>query len=116
MRTLRLVPIALLAAFILVACSSHRSTTTTSSGTTTSGSRTTGEAIDDAAITAAVKTKLAAEKDSTLTKVNVDTRLGTVYLNGVVDSDRTKERATTIAQGVKGVTNVVNNLTIKTSG
>jgi len=114
MRTLRLVPIALLAAFILVACSSHRSTTTTSSGTTTgSSSRTTGEVIDDATITAAVKTKLAAEKISTLTKVDVDTRLGTVYLNGVVDSDATKQRATTIAQGVN---NVVNNLTVKTTG
>ena len=37
-------------------------------------------------ITASVKTKLAAEKPATLTKVDVDTNKGTVYLTGNVEN------------------------------
>ena len=40
--------------------------------------------VDDATITASVKTKLAAEKPATLTKVDGDTNKGTVYLTGNV--------------------------------
>jgi hyperosmotically inducible protein len=103
MRHLRLLSIAMLAMLTLVACSS------------TSG-RTAGENIDDATITAQVKSKLAAEKVSTLTKVDVDTNLRTVYLSGVVDSEETKQRAASIARSVKGVNAVVNNLSVRTSG
>jgi hyperosmotically inducible protein len=103
MRHLRVLAIAMLALLALAACSS------------TAG-KTAGENIDDATITAQIKSKLAAEKVSTLTKVNVDTNLRTVYLNGVVDSEETKQRATTIAWSVKGVNAVVNNLSVKTSG
>jgi hyperosmotically inducible periplasmic protein len=103
MRHLRGLAIAMLALLVLAACSS------------TAG-KTAGENIDDATITAQIKSKLAAEKVSTLTKVDVDTKLRTVYLNGVVDSEETKQRATTIAWSVKGVNAVVNNLSVKTSG
>jgi hyperosmotically inducible protein len=103
MRHLRGLAIAMLALLVLAACSS------------TAG-KTAGQNIDDATITAQIKSKLAAEKVSTLTKVDVDTNLRTVYLNGVVDSEETKQRATTIAWSVKGVNAVVNNLSVKTSG
>jgi hyperosmotically inducible protein len=103
MRHLRLLSIAMLAMLTLVACSS------------TSG-RTAGENIDDATITAQVKSKLAAEKVSTLTKVDVDTNLRTVYLSGVVTSEEMKQRAASIARSVKGVNAVVNNLSVRTSG
>ena len=74
--------------------------------------KTTGERIDDVSITAAVKTKLAEEKVSTLTKIDVDTNLGVVTLNGTVDSEAMKQRAADVARRVSGVKNVVNNLKV----
>ena len=74
--------------------------------------KTAGETVDDASITAAVKTKLAAEKISTLTKIDVDTNRGTVYLNGNVDTSDMKTRAADLARQVRGVREVVNNLKV----
>lgn len=71
--------------------------------------KTAGENIDDATITAQVKTKLAGEKVATLTKIDVDTNKGVVYLTGVVDSAALKQRAAELARQVKGVRDVVNN-------
>jgi hypothetical protein len=68
------------------------------------------KAWSDAAITAAVKSKLVADKASSLVKVNVETNQGVVELKGTVDSDRTKQRATDLARQVEGVRKVVNNL------
>jgi hyperosmotically inducible protein len=70
--------------------------------------------VDDATITAQVKTKLAAEKPATLTKVDVDTNQGTVYLTGNVENATVKARATELARQVAGVRDVVNNLKIQT--
>ena len=100
---LRLLSVALLAMLVLAASSSG-------------GAKTAGESVDDATITTQVKAKLAAEKVSTLTKVDVDTNHRTVYLNGLVDSQEMKQRASNIAWSVKGVNAVVNNLSVKTSG
>ncbi|OLB99599.1 MAG: hypothetical protein AUH30_04745 [Candidatus Rokubacteria bacterium 13_1_40CM_68_15] len=72
-----------------------------------------GTNIDDASITAAVKSKLVADKASNLTRVNVDTNNGTVYLNGTVDSPDQRARAEQIAREAKGVRNVVNNLQVQ---
>jgi hyperosmotically inducible protein len=103
LRHLTLLPVAMLGMLMLAACSSGVG-------------KTAGESIDDATITAQIKAKLAAEKVSTLTKVDVDTNHRTVYLNGLVDSEDMKERASNIAWSVKGVNAVINNLTVKTSG
>jgi osmotically-inducible protein OsmY len=78
--------------------------------------KTTGENVDDAQITAAVKSKLAAEALATLTRVEVETNLRTVYLTGVVDSEETRQRAAEIAWSVKHVNGVVNHLTIQPKG
>jgi hypothetical protein len=75
--------------------------------------RTSSDQPSDATITSKVKTKLAAEKASTLVKVDVDTKQGTVHLNGTVDSARTKERAGELARQVDGVKSVVNNLKVQ---
>ena len=75
--------------------------------------KTAGTNVDDATITAQVKSKLAAEKVATLTKVDVDTNRGTVYLTGNVENAGIKERATEIARQVAGVRDVVNNLKIQ---
>jgi hyperosmotically inducible periplasmic protein len=71
-----------------------------------------GENVNDASITAAVKSKLAAEKVSTLTRIDVDTNQGTVYLNGTVESADMKTRAADLARQVSGVKDVVNNLKV----
>lgn len=83
-------------------------------GCTAMTGKTAGENIDDAGITATVKLKLAEVKFGTVTKIDVDTTRGTVYLSGVVDDTTMKTRATEVAQAVGGVKGVVNNLQIKT--
>ncbi len=55
--------------------------------------KTAGRNVDDATITTSVKTKLAADKVSSLTRVDVDTNNGVVSLNGVVNSPAQKARA-----------------------
>jgi hyperosmotically inducible periplasmic protein len=82
-------------------------------GCTAMTGKSTGENVDDATITASVKTKLAAEKPATLTKVDVDTNKGTVYLTGNVENPAIKARATELARQVAGVREVVNNLKIQ---
>ena len=72
-----------------------------------------GENIDDAGITAAVKSKLAAEKISTVTRIDVDTNRGVVALNGTVKTAGERTRAEQLAREVKGVRDVVNNLRIQ---
>jgi hyperosmotically inducible protein len=72
-----------------------------------------GRNVDDATITASVKSKLVAEKASNLTRVDVDTNNGTVYLNGTVDSPEQKTRAEQLAWQASGVKSVVNNLQVQ---
>lgn len=70
------------------------------------------QAVDDAAITTAVKAKLAADKIKTLVRVSVDTVGGVVTLTGTVETAGQKKHAQEVARGVKGVSKVVNNLQI----
>lgn len=72
-----------------------------------------GQNIDDTTITTTVKTRLAAEKGSTLTRVQVDTNRGVVQLSGVVDSSIDRTKAEEVARRVGGVKNVVNNLQVR---
>ena len=71
-----------------------------------------GASVDDATITASVKTKMVADRAANLTRVDVDTNNGTVYLNGTVDSAEQKSRAEQLAWQAKGVKSVVNNLQV----
>lgn len=75
--------------------------------------RTLGQNIDDTNVTAAVKTQLARDKISSLTRIDVDTNDGIVHLNGTVESSEQKSRAEQIARNVGGVKDVVNNLQIQ---
>jgi osmotically-inducible protein OsmY len=72
-----------------------------------------GQNIDDTTITTTVKSKLALEKASSLTRVGVDTVKGVVHLTGVVESAAVKDRATAVARDVGGVRGVVNNLQVQ---
>jgi osmotically-inducible protein OsmY len=74
--------------------------------------KTAGQNVDDTTITASVKSKLVADKASNLTRVDVDTNRGTVYLNGSVDTAEQKARAEQLAWQASGVKAVVNNLQI----
>lgn len=72
-----------------------------------------GENIDDTTITTTVKAKLAAEKGTTLTRIQVDTNRSVVQLSGVVESAADRTKAEQVARGVGGVKGVVNNLQVQ---
>lgn len=73
---------------------------------------TAGENVDDAAITARVKTALTADKVTNLTRVDVDTHNAVVSLNGVVESPTQKARAEDLARRISGVKAVNNHLLV----
>jgi hyperosmotically inducible protein len=66
----------------------------------------------DAGITTAVKSKMATDDTVKASEINVDTHNHVVTLNGTVRSQSEKERAVTIARDTKGVTSVVDDLTV----
>lgn len=76
---------------------------------------TAGEILDDVAITAAVTAGLAKEPDLSALKINVDTKNGTVTLNGSAPTEAAREKAGSIAKAVKGVNSVENKLLVKAS-
>ena len=78
-----------------------------------SGRRTTGETVDDAGITAKVKAAFVEDPDVKALQINVNTYNGVVQLNGFVDRPEQITKAAQIAQGVKGVKSVQNNLSVK---
>ena len=71
-----------------------------------------GSSVDDATVTASVKTKLVADGAANLTRIDVDTNRGTVYLTGSVDTVGQKARAERLAWQAGGVKGVVNNLQV----
>jgi hyperosmotically inducible protein len=75
--------------------------------------RTVGERVDDAKITASVKTKLAADNLKNLVKVDVDTVDGVVHLQGTVPKAQDKAEAERLARGVTGVRQVNNDLRVE---
>ncbi len=81
--------------------------------TSTPTSESTGEYIDDAAISTKVRAELIGDKDLNVFKIDVTTFKGVVQLSGFVNSASIKERAGTVAAGVQGVKEVRNNLVIK---
>jgi osmotically-inducible protein OsmY len=73
----------------------------------------TGEYIDDSAITTKVKTKLFQDPKTSAFQVKVDTFKGVVQLSGFVSSEAAKTRAGELAREVPGVRSVKNNLVVK---
>jgi osmotically-inducible protein OsmY len=74
--------------------------------------RTIGERVDDARITAQLKTKLTADRAKNLININVDTRDGVVHLKGTVPTDQDRMEAERIARDTKGVREVRNDLVV----
>ena len=85
---------------ISAACSATRTRTST------------GETIDDAVILGSVKSALISDPRTDAHEINVDVNRGVVQLNGFVDSQNEKSRATIVATEVKGVREVQNNLAV----
>ena len=78
----------------------------------TSDERSFGEVVDDATITASVKSKLLWSKNTDGLKMDVDTRMGTVTLLGNCDSGASKELAGRMAENTRGVVSVDNQLVV----
>ena len=101
--------IAALSAFVLIAggCA-HRSNN--------DQSRSAGAVVDDARLTAKVKTAIARDVGAgTAANVNVNTYRGAVQLSGFVDSQDKSNRAGSAARGVSGVQSVQNDLQVKSA-
>ena len=71
-----------------------------------------GEGIDDATITATVKSKLMWSKHTSGLKTTVVTKSGRVSLTGSADSNAAKEMAGNLAMNTRGVVSVNNSLTV----
>jgi hyperosmotically inducible protein len=69
--------------------------------------------LDDAALTAKVKTALIAERRLNGLAIDVDTSANVVTLNGTVASEELRRQAEQLARAIDGVKEVKNNLTIK---
>ncbi|HSI57057.1 MAG TPA: BON domain-containing protein [Ideonella sp.] len=75
-----------------------------------------GNAVEDAAITASVNAELAKDPKLSALKINVDTAQGRVALKGTAPDSTSRDRATQLAAGVKGVMSVDNQLTVDSRG
>ena len=96
--------IAILLATVLAACG----------GSPTKES--TGEYIDDVAITTKVKTAFVEDKAVKAASVKVETFKGIVQLSGFAESGNEIDRAVEIAGKVPGVKSVRNDIHLKASG
>lgn len=73
----------------------------------------TGTAISDSAITASVKTSLAADEELKMLDIRVETTSGRTVLHGSAPNAQARDRATQIARSVDGVTSVDNELEVR---
>jgi osmotically-inducible protein OsmY len=104
MKTQRSIVLALLAATMLAGGVACAPTATRQSA---------GEYVDDAAVTARVKSALITEPGIKAGAINVETYRGVVSLSGFVDSPDMAEKALNAAQKVGGVRSVKNDMQIK---
>lgn len=73
----------------------------------------TGEYIDDSVVTTKVKAAVFDDPSLTSSEINVETFKGAVQLSGFVGSYAEINRAVFLARGVKGVTQVTNDMKLK---
>jgi hyperosmotically inducible protein len=76
-------------------------------------SKTTGEKIDDASVTSQIKLALLDNKGTHSLKTKVTTNDGMVVITGEAGSDAEKSLVTKLAQGIRGVKSVSNDMTVK---
>jgi osmotically-inducible protein OsmY len=73
----------------------------------------TGEYLDDSAITTKVKASILGDSKLKTLQISVETFKGVVQLSGFVDSTNAATRAVELARTVKGVKVVNNSLIVK---
>jgi osmotically-inducible protein OsmY len=73
---------------------------------------TVGDKIDDASITAEVKSSLLSHRSTSALHTKVSTADGVVTLSGLANNAAEKSLVTKLATDINGVTSVVNNMTI----
>jgi osmotically-inducible protein OsmY len=81
-----------------------------------SSTRTPGTQVDDAAITAAVKAKLATDGDINPFNIDVDTNEGVVTLQGRVEKEAARTKAEELARETDGVKRVINLVKVGGNG
>jgi osmotically-inducible protein OsmY len=73
----------------------------------------TGEYVDDSWITSKVKAAFVKDKTLKASEINVETFKGTVQLSGFVKDPDDVSHAAEVANGIKGVTSVKNDIQVK---
>src|SRR5215211_5389612 len=81
-----------------------------------SSTRTAGTQVDDAAITAKVKAKLATDGDINPFNIDVDTNEGVVTLQGRVEKEAARTKAAELARETNGVKRVINLVKVGGNG
>jgi osmotically-inducible protein OsmY len=81
--------------------------------TSTRTQESTGEYIDDSAITTQVKAAIMHEPGLKVAEINVETFKGVVQLSGFVSSQEEINSAINVARGVNGVKSVTNKMQVK---
>ncbi len=71
-----------------------------------------GDKIDDASITAEVKTSLMSHRSTSVLHTSVSTTDGVVTVGGIAANAAEKSLVTKLATDINGVTSVINNMTI----
>lgn len=79
----------------------------------TSKRESTGEYLDDSAITTKVKAEIFNDPMLKVLQINVESYKGVVQLSGFVDSSQASNRAVQVTGAVKGVKSVKNSLVVK---
>jgi osmotically-inducible protein OsmY len=72
-----------------------------------------GDKIDDASITAQVKSSLMSHRSTSAIKTKVHTTDGVVTISGMAKNAAEKSLVTKLATDISGVTSVINNMTIE---
>jgi hypothetical protein len=80
----------------------------------TSTRQSTGEIVDDTAVTSKVKAEFVKDPLVKAMDIKVNTFKGTVQLSGFADSAEEKKRAEELARGVPGVNKIENKIELKT--
>lgn len=104
MKTIQRISVLVLAAAAFTTLAGCASTATTSS---------TGQYVDDTAITAKVKAAIFNEPTLKSAEINVETFKRVVQLSGFVNSQGDIQKATSLARGVEGVASVKNDMRLK---
>ncbi len=77
------------------------------------GQESVGAYVDDVGITTLVKSRFFEDKDVAGSSIGVETLNGTVMLSGFAKNTLERNKAETIARGVKGVKSVKNEIAVR---